>query len=66
MTQAQLARVSGMSQAAISRLERGKCMPTIPLLKRVAVALNSVLYVAIEPRNRVAVAFRDIARPPRT
>ncbi|MFJ2704361.1 helix-turn-helix domain-containing protein [Streptomyces sp. NPDC087428] len=60
MTQAGLAALAGMSQAAISRLERGRCLPTLHLLERVAVALDSVLLVAIEP-GRVVVDFR--ARP---
>ncbi|MBT2491806.1 helix-turn-helix transcriptional regulator [Streptomyces sp. ISL-96] len=64
MTQAQLAELTGMSQAAISRLEHGKCMPTLPLLERVAAALNSVLLVAIEPRRRVSVNFRAFADQP--
>lgn len=61
MTQAGLAALAGMSQAAISRLERGRCLPTLHLLERVAVALDSVLLVAIEPSRRVVVDFR--ARP---
>lgn len=60
MTQAGLAALAGMSQAAISRLERGRCLPTLHLLERVAVALDSVLLVTIEP-GRVVVDFR--ARP---
>ncbi|MFJ3091133.1 helix-turn-helix transcriptional regulator [Streptomyces sp. NPDC086838] len=58
MTQAGLAELAGMSQAAISRLERGKCMPTLYLLEKIAEALNSVLVVAIGPGRRVAVDFR--------
>ncbi|MFI6861168.1 helix-turn-helix domain-containing protein [Streptomyces sp. NPDC050421] len=58
MTQARLAELAGMSQAAISRLERGRCLPTLHLLERVADALDSVLLVAIEPSRRVVVRFR--------
>lgn len=60
MTQIQLAELSGMTQAAISRLEHGKCMPTFPLLERIAAAFDSVLLVAVEPHRGVSVTF---ARP---
>ncbi|WP_343242109.1 helix-turn-helix transcriptional regulator [Streptomyces sp. SID9727] len=59
MTQSRLAELAGMSQAAISRLEHGKCMPTFYLLEKIAEALNSVLVVAIGPGRRVAVEFRN-------
>ncbi|MFJ5777799.1 helix-turn-helix domain-containing protein [Streptomyces sp. NPDC093094] len=58
MTQVRLAELSGMTQAAVSRLERGKCMPTIPLLERIAAAFGSALFVVIEPGRGVAVGFR--------
>ncbi|MEU1365608.1 helix-turn-helix transcriptional regulator [Streptomyces sp. NPDC005803] len=58
MTQARLAELAGMSQAAISRLERGRCMPTLYLLEKLASALDSVLFVAMGPSRRVAVDFR--------
>ncbi len=57
MTQARLAELSGMTQAAISRLERGKCMPTFPLLERISRAFDAPLLVAIEPGRGVTVAF---------
>ncbi|MFG2364266.1 helix-turn-helix domain-containing protein [Streptomyces mirabilis] len=57
MTQIRLAELSGMTQAAISRLEHGKCMPTFPLLERIAAAFDSVLLVAVEPGRGVSVAF---------
>jgi transcriptional regulator with XRE-family HTH domain len=58
MTQVRLAELSGMTQAAISRLEHGKCMPTFPLLERIAAAFGSVLLVAVEPgRRKVTVTF---------
>ncbi|WP_260328239.1 helix-turn-helix transcriptional regulator [Streptomyces sp. Ag109_O5-1] len=57
MTQVRLAELSGMTQAAISRLERGKCMPTFPLLERIAKAFGSDLLVTVEPGRGVTVAF---------
>ena len=48
MTQMRLAELSGMTQAAISRLEHGKCMPTFPLLERIAGAFGSALTVGHE------------------
>ncbi|MEV8035776.1 helix-turn-helix transcriptional regulator [Streptomyces sp. NPDC086182] len=40
MTQERLAELSGMTQSAISRLEHGKCMPTMSLLERIAAAFG--------------------------
>ncbi|MEX3101379.1 MULTISPECIES: helix-turn-helix transcriptional regulator [unclassified Streptomyces] len=57
MTQNQLAELSGLTQAAISRLERGKCMPTFPLLERISQAFGSPLLVAVEPGGGVTVGF---------
>ncbi|KUF19515.1 MULTISPECIES: helix-turn-helix domain-containing protein [Streptomyces] len=62
MTQVGLAERTGMTQGAISRLERGKCMPTIPVLERIAEALDSVLLVAITPSRPVMIGFRNLAR----
>ncbi|NUV59133.1 helix-turn-helix domain-containing protein [Streptomyces sp. CAI-85] len=63
MTQVRLAELAGMTQAAISRLEHGKCMPTIPLLERIAAAFDSALFVVIEPGRGVAVGFRGSREP---
>ncbi|GGW36658.1 MULTISPECIES: helix-turn-helix domain-containing protein [Streptomyces] len=57
MTQAQLAELSGLTQGAISRLEHGKCMPTFPLLERIARAFGSALLVSMEPDRGVTVTF---------
>ncbi|BBC33776.1 hypothetical protein SGFS_050700 [Streptomyces graminofaciens] len=57
MTQTRLAELSGMTQAAISRLEHGKCMPTFPLLERIASAFGSPLLVSIEPGRGVTASF---------
>ncbi|MFE9679643.1 helix-turn-helix domain-containing protein [Streptomyces sp. NPDC006259] len=57
MTQVQLAELSGLTQAAISRLEHGKCMPTFALLERIARAFDSALLVSMEPGRGVTVTF---------
>ncbi|WP_044363937.1 helix-turn-helix transcriptional regulator [Streptomyces natalensis] len=57
MTQTRLAELSGLTQAAISRLEHGKCMPTFPLMERIARAFGSTLLVAVEPGHGVTVTF---------
>lgn len=38
-----------MTQPALSRLEAGGAVPTIPLLERIAVALGAELIVRIVP-----------------
>lgn len=45
-SQTELARRAGTKQPVISRLEQGETNPTIGLLQRVAVALNSKLEVS--------------------
>jgi transcriptional regulator with XRE-family HTH domain len=57
MTQTQLAARAGMTQAAISRLEHGGSTPTIPLLERLAAALDSTLHLDIAPNNDLSVTF---------
>ncbi|MFC5654675.1 helix-turn-helix transcriptional regulator [Streptomyces nogalater] len=57
MTQTRLAELSGLTQAAISRLEHGKCMPTFALLERIAGAFGSALLVSVDPGHGVTVAF---------
>ncbi|MEU2282066.1 helix-turn-helix transcriptional regulator [Streptomyces sp. NPDC013178] len=54
MTQAQLARVTGMQQPAVARFEAGGTMPTLPLLERFAVALGMRLCVGFEPLDRAS------------
>ncbi len=39
----------GMTQPALSRLEAGGVIPTIPLLERISAALDADLIVAISP-----------------
>jgi DNA-binding XRE family transcriptional regulator len=61
MTQTQLAARAGMSQAAISRLEHGGSTPTIPLLERLAAALDSTLHLDIPPNSDLSVTFTSCA-----
>ncbi|MEW5352462.1 helix-turn-helix domain-containing protein [Streptomyces sp. 16-176A] len=57
MTQSRLAARAGMTQAAVSRLEHGGSTPTIPLLERLAAALDSTLHLDIAPDSDLSVAF---------
>ncbi|WP_073950740.1 helix-turn-helix domain-containing protein [Streptomyces kebangsaanensis] len=57
MTQTQLAARADMTQAAISRLEQGGATPTIPLLERLATALDSTLHLDIAPNSDLSVTF---------
>ncbi|MFI8233821.1 helix-turn-helix domain-containing protein [Streptomyces sp. NPDC085900] len=45
MSQARLAELAGTGQAAISRIESGKDLPTLALLDRIAAALDCRLTV---------------------
>ena len=49
LSQTKLAASACMTQPALSRLEAGGAVPTIPLLERIAVALDAELVVAITP-----------------
>ncbi|MBB5854232.1 multiprotein-bridging factor 1 family protein [Amycolatopsis umgeniensis] len=49
-TQAKLAAEAGMTQSAVARFEAGGTVPTIPVLERLAHALEAVLDVRITPR----------------
>ena len=52
MTQTELSERSGISQADISRLEKGTRNPSINLLKRLADALDSTLSIEFVPNKR--------------
>jgi transcriptional regulator with XRE-family HTH domain len=65
LTQERLADRAGMSQGALSRLERGKAVPTLPLLERLASAMSANLLIALSPAGTVQVAFRVPGTPPR-
>ncbi|HUB42650.1 MAG TPA: helix-turn-helix transcriptional regulator [Streptosporangiaceae bacterium] len=45
----ELATRAGMTQPALSRLEAGGVIPTIPLLDRISAALDADLIVEIAP-----------------
>lgn len=47
LSQEDLARRAGMTQSALSRLERGGGVPTITVLDRIAKALHATLTVSI-------------------
>ena len=52
MTQVELSQKSGISQADISRLEKGTRNPSLNLLKRLAEAMDSTLSVEFIPNKR--------------
>lgn len=51
LTQMELSERSGISQADISRLEKGTRNPSIALLKRLAEAMNSTLKIEFIPKK---------------
>lgn len=52
MTQMELSQKSGISQADISRLEKGTRNPSISLLKRLAEAMDSTLRIEFIPNKK--------------
>jgi transcriptional regulator with XRE-family HTH domain len=54
LTQAELAERADMTQPQLSRLESGGATPTVPLLARLAAALNADLDIAFRPHTPVA------------
>ncbi len=51
LSQTELAARAGMTQPALSRLEAGGVIPTIPLLDRISGALDADLIVQISPHT---------------
>lgn len=49
LSQSELAARTGMTQPALSRLETGGVVPTIPVLNRISAALDAELNVTITP-----------------
>jgi HTH-type transcriptional regulator/antitoxin HipB len=49
LSQTELAAAAGMTQPALSRLEAGGAVTTIPVLERIAIALGAELIVKIAP-----------------
>jgi transcriptional regulator with XRE-family HTH domain len=54
LTQADLALRAGMTQPQLSRLESGGATPTVPLLARLAAALDADLDIAFRPHSTFA------------
>lgn len=53
-TQAQLAAAAGLTQPAVARFEAGGTVPTIPVLERLATALEAELVVRLSRRHSAA------------
>jgi ribosome-binding protein aMBF1 (putative translation factor) len=53
-TQSQLADAAGLTQPAVARFEAGGTVPTIPVLERLANALDAQLVVRFAPRTSAA------------
>lgn len=53
-SQAQLAEAAGMTQSAVARFEAGGTVPTLPILERLAAALEMDLAVRFTPRSSAA------------
>jgi ribosome-binding protein aMBF1 (putative translation factor) len=49
LSQTELAKRAGMTQPALSRLEAGGVIPTIPLLERITTALEADLIIEFSP-----------------
>ena len=52
MTQEQVARAMGTTQAVVARLESGKTMPSTRTLERFAKATHTRLRISFEPEKR--------------
>ncbi|SDH61900.1 Helix-turn-helix domain-containing protein [Lentzea fradiae] len=50
-SQTRLAEAAGMTQPAVARFEAGGTVPTIPVLERLAHALDLELVVRLAPRS---------------
>jgi ribosome-binding protein aMBF1 (putative translation factor) len=50
-SQSRLAQAAGMTQSAVARFEAGGTVPTLPVLERLARALDADLTVDLRPRN---------------
>jgi ribosome-binding protein aMBF1 (putative translation factor) len=53
-SQSQLAAAAGMTQSAVARFEAGGTVPTLPVLERLAHALDVELAVQFKPRSNAA------------
>ncbi len=55
LTQTELSEKSGISQADISRLEKGTRNPSISLLKRLADAMDTTLHIEFVPKKKATI-----------
>jgi ribosome-binding protein aMBF1 (putative translation factor) len=53
-SQSELAAAAAMTQSAVARFEAGGTVPTLPILGRIARALDADLTVRVVPRSEVA------------
>lgn len=53
-SQRRLADAAGMTQSAVARFEAGGTVPTLPVLERLARALDADLVISVNPRADVA------------
>jgi transcriptional regulator with XRE-family HTH domain len=53
-SQTHLAQAAGMTQSAVARFEAGGSVPTLPVLERLAHALDADLSVRFMPRTSMA------------
>ncbi len=61
LTQAELAKRTGTTQSAVSRLESGRLMPTLAVLERVAEATGTPITVVV---GRAAAPMVTTTAPP--
>jgi ribosome-binding protein aMBF1 (putative translation factor) len=53
-SQSELAKAAGMTQSAVARFEAGGTVPTLPVLDRIARAIDADLTVHVIPRTGTA------------
>jgi ribosome-binding protein aMBF1 (putative translation factor) len=53
-SQTQLAQAASMTQSAVARFEAGGTVPTLPVLQRLALALDADLTIQVTPHTHVA------------
>lgn len=53
-SQSRLAQAAGLTQPAVARFEAGGTVPTIPVLERLAHALDAELIVRLDARTQAA------------
>ncbi|MEU0669329.1 helix-turn-helix transcriptional regulator [Streptomyces lavendulocolor] len=58
LSQSEVAQRAGLTQAKVSRIEGADAVPTLPLLRRLAQALDATLNIALDS-DREEVTFID-------